>query len=141
MSASETPRVKLCGLRRPQDVEAANEARPDYVGFVVDFPRSRRSVSASELATLSRLVHPEIRRVGVFVDKPVEAIAELSSFFLVLLPLTLVPLTVGLIDSLEVLQKVLVPALILGVLGTILTSLAAGGAAEWAVRRRERRGK
>ena len=71
----------------------------------------------------------------------VEAIAELSSFFLVLLPLTLVPLTVGLIDSLEVLQKVLVPALILGVLGTILTSLAAGGAAEWAVRRRERRGK
>lgn len=77
MSASETPRVKLCGLRRPQDVEAANEARPDYVGFVVDFPRSRRSVSASELATLSRLVHPEIRRVGVFVDKPVEAIAEL----------------------------------------------------------------
>lgn len=77
MSTVATPRVKICGLRRPQDVEAANEARPDYVGFVVDFPRSRRSVPASELATLSRLVRPEIRRVGVFVDEPVEAIARL----------------------------------------------------------------
>ena len=72
-----TPRVKLCGLRRPQDVEAANEARPDYVGFVVDFPRSPRSVPASELAALSRLVRPGIRRVGVFVDEPVEVIAKL----------------------------------------------------------------
>ena len=77
MSATTTPRVKLCGLRRPQDVEAANAARPDYVGFVVDFPRSRRSVPASELAILSRLVRPEIRRVGVFVDESVETIAKL----------------------------------------------------------------
>lgn len=77
MSVVATPRVKLCGLRRPQDVEAANEAWPDYVGFVVDFPRSRRNVPASELAALSRLVRPEIRRVGVFVNEPVEAIAEL----------------------------------------------------------------
>ena len=68
----------------------------------------------------------------------VEAIAELSSFFLVLLPLTLVPLTVGLIDALDVLQNVLVPALLLGVVGTILTALAAGFVAERAVRRRER---
>lgn len=77
MSATTTPRVKICGLRRPQDVEAANEARPDYVGFVVDFPRSRRSVPASELAALSRLVRPGIRRVGVFVDEPIEEIAKL----------------------------------------------------------------
>lgn len=77
MSTVATPRVKICGLRRPQDVEAANEARPDYVGFVVDFPRSRRNVPTSELASLSRLVRPEIRRVGVFVDEPVEAIARL----------------------------------------------------------------
>lgn len=77
MSTVATPRVKICGLRRPQDVEAANEARPDYVGFVVDFPRSRRSVPASELAELSRLVRPGIRRVGVFVDEPIEEIAKL----------------------------------------------------------------
>jgi phosphoribosylanthranilate isomerase len=77
MSTVATPRVKLCGLRRPQDVEAANEARPDYVGFVVDFPRSRRNIPASELAVLSRLVRPEIRRVGVFVDEPIEEIAKL----------------------------------------------------------------
>ncbi len=77
MSVVATPRVKLCGLCRPQDVEAANEARPDYVGFVVDFPRSRRSIPASELAVLSRLVRPDIRRVGVFVDEPIEVVARL----------------------------------------------------------------
>ncbi len=77
MSDVARPRVKLCGLSRPQDVEAANAARPDYVGFVVDFPRSRRSVPASELMSLSRCVDPAIRRVGVFVDEPVEMVARL----------------------------------------------------------------
>ena len=77
MSEMKAPRVKLCGLYRPQDVEAANDARPDYVGFVVDFPRSHRSIPASELAMLSRRVDPGIKRVGVFVNKPVEMVARL----------------------------------------------------------------
>ena len=65
------------------------------------------------------------------------AVEETGRFFLVLLPLTLVPLTVGLVDALDVLKDILVPALILGIVGTILTALAAGGVAEWAARRRE----
>lgn len=77
MSGTGACRVKLCGLSRPQDVEAANEARPDYVGFVVDYPLSRRNVPASGLAALSRRVDPAIRRVGVFVDEPVEVVARL----------------------------------------------------------------
>ncbi|MGI6400674.1 MAG: CidA/LrgA family protein [Thermoguttaceae bacterium] len=68
-------------------------------------------------------------------------VEETSDFFLVLLPLTLVPLTVGLVDSLDVLRKVAVPAILLGVIGTILTAIAAGAAAEWTIRRRERSGK
>lgn len=27
-------KVKLCGLRRAEDVRFANEVKPDYIGFV-----------------------------------------------------------------------------------------------------------
>lgn len=70
-------RVKLCGLSRPEDVAAANAVQPDYVGFVVDFPRSRRNVAACDLPVLSAEVDKGIRRVGVFVDEPIEVVAQL----------------------------------------------------------------
>ncbi|MBR3315537.1 MAG: tryptophan synthase subunit beta [Atopobiaceae bacterium] len=77
LGATGPTRVKLCGMMRPEDIEAVNEARPDYVGFVVDFPRSHRSVASEELPALSTLVAPGIQRVGVFVDAPVENVARL----------------------------------------------------------------
>ena len=70
-------RVKLCGMFRPEDIEAVNDIRPDYVGFVVDFPRSYRSVPAEELPALALRVAQGITRVGVFVDEPVEVVARL----------------------------------------------------------------
>lgn len=70
-------RVKLCGMFRPEDIEAVNEVRPDYMGFVVDFPRSHRSVSPAELEQLSPRVACGVRRVGVFVREPVEVVARL----------------------------------------------------------------
>ena len=27
-------KIKLCGLSRPEDIAAANEVNPDYIGFV-----------------------------------------------------------------------------------------------------------
>ena len=66
------------------------------------------------------------------------AVEDAGRFLLALMPLTLVPLTVGLIDALDVLKSVLVPALLLGIVGTILTALAAGAVAERLARRRER---
>lgn len=70
-------RIKLCGLWRPQDVEAANKAQPDYVGFVVNVPKSRRNVRSQELLALSSQVSAGIGRVGVFVDEPAEVVANL----------------------------------------------------------------
>ena len=46
-------RIKICGLRRPEDIAAVNEARPDYCGFIVEYPKSRRSI---DRATLRELV-------------------------------------------------------------------------------------
>lgn len=42
-------RIKICGLRRPQDIEAVNAAGADFAGFVIEAERSRRSVSRRRL--------------------------------------------------------------------------------------------
>ncbi|MDR3325269.1 MAG: phosphoribosylanthranilate isomerase [Spirochaetaceae bacterium] len=68
-------RIKICGLFRDEDVDAVNEARPDYVGFV--FAESRRRVSAREAARLRLRLDGGIVPVGVFVNAPLEDIARL----------------------------------------------------------------
>ena len=59
--------VKICGLRRACDIEAANELRPDYVGFVFA-NGSKRYVSPEEAKVLRSMLDPGISVVGVFVD-------------------------------------------------------------------------
>ncbi len=69
-------KIKLCGLSRPCDIEAANELRPEYIGFV--FARkSKRAVSPDRAAELRQLLSPEIRAVGVFVKESPEQVADL----------------------------------------------------------------
>lgn len=71
-------RVKLCGLSREADVAAANDARPDLVGFICEFPRSRRNVSGGRMGELAARVSPDIATVAVCVDLPVERVAALA---------------------------------------------------------------
>lgn len=71
-------RLKFCGLHRPEDVAAANRTRPDFAGFVVDYPPSRRSVSIDELHNLRAHLHPSIAAVGVFVDRDPAFVANVA---------------------------------------------------------------
>ena len=68
-------KIKICGLFREDDIEAANEAGPDYIGFV--FAPSRRRVSARQAAELRSRLREGITPVGVFVNIPPEEIAAL----------------------------------------------------------------
>ena len=74
--AVETTQIKLCGLSRPCDIEAANALNPDYIGFVFA-PGSRRYVTPEQAAALRRLLAPSIQAVGVFVREEAERVAEL----------------------------------------------------------------
>lgn len=71
-------KIKLCGLTRVCDIEAANELAPEYIGFVFA-PGSRRYVAPSRAAELKRLLSPEICVVGVFVREAPDVIAGLLS--------------------------------------------------------------
>lgn len=70
-------KIKICGLYRPEDVDYVNQARPDFAGFVVNFPPSHRSVSPHRAHELRLRLHHTIVPVGVFVDAPVDVIADL----------------------------------------------------------------
>lgn len=76
MGISEV-RIKMCGMFRPEDIEAVNEVCPDYCGFIVDYPKSHRSVDRDSLCRLRRGLRKETVPVGVFVDAPAELIEEL----------------------------------------------------------------
>lgn len=67
-------RIKLCGLSRPCDIEAANELKPEYIGFVFA-SKSKRYITPEKAADLKRLLNPNIKVVGVFVDENPENIA------------------------------------------------------------------
>ncbi len=68
-------KLKFCGLTRKADIEAANETKPDFIGFV--FAESRRHVSDMDAVRLKEHLDPEIKTVGVFVNDEPEHIAAL----------------------------------------------------------------
>lgn len=68
--------IKMCGLRRMEDIEAVNELRPEYIGFVF-FPGSRRCITAAAAGQLREKLDPGIRTVGVFVDEDPRTVAAL----------------------------------------------------------------
>jgi phosphoribosylanthranilate isomerase len=70
-------KIKICGLSRPCDIQYVNEAKPDYCGFIVNFPKSHRNVSPDTVRALVKDLDPAVTPVGVFVDQPVEDVAAL----------------------------------------------------------------
>jgi phosphoribosylanthranilate isomerase len=69
-------KIKICGLSRAEDIAAANNVQPDYIGFV--FAKSRRQVSPEKAAELRRGLAAGIQAVGVFVNEPAENVARLA---------------------------------------------------------------
>ena len=51
-------KIKTCGLFRERDIDYVNQYLPDYAGFVLNFPKSRRSLSPEKAENLIRLLNP-----------------------------------------------------------------------------------
>lgn len=79
MGTEQLPKIKLCGMFRPEDIYFANELLPDYVGFVMNFPKSHRSIDREKAMLLRKKLSPEIKAVGVFVDEKEEICAEFAN--------------------------------------------------------------
>ncbi len=60
-------KIKICGMRRDEDIDFANSLRPDYIGFVLT-EGFRRSITPETAARLKERLGGGIKAVGVFVN-------------------------------------------------------------------------
>lgn len=72
-------KIKLCGMIRDCDIDYANEAKPDYVGFILGFPKSHRNIDAETARRLRSRLDTGIKAVGVFVNSPETTCAEYAN--------------------------------------------------------------
>ena len=64
--------IKICGIRRKEDIEIVNKYKPDYIGFV--FAKSKRQVTPEKAKKLSQMLDGDTKTVGVFVNASPEDI-------------------------------------------------------------------
>jgi len=67
-------RIKVCGVTRVEDAEAAVAAGVDAIGMI--FAPSPRRVTLAQAASIAAAVPPPVARVGVFVDAELEVVEE-----------------------------------------------------------------
>ena len=74
----EKTKIKLCGMMNPPDVITAAELQVDYVGFILS-EGFRRTIPLGTFCELDSYLHDHsntVKKVGVFVNEPIENIME-----------------------------------------------------------------
>lgn len=68
--------IKICGIRRKEDINIINKYKPDYIGFI--FAKTRRYINPSEAGSLAAMLSGDIKTVGVFVNETPEKVNEIA---------------------------------------------------------------
>lgn len=68
-------RIKICGMRRVDDILYVNKYRPDYAGFILS-EGFKRTIGFDSFCELDSRLDKDIKRVGVFVNEPTENILK-----------------------------------------------------------------
>ena len=66
--------IKICGIRRKEDIDIISKYKPDYIGFI--FAKSKREVTPETVAEITKNLDKDIKKVGVFVNATYEKINE-----------------------------------------------------------------
>ena len=67
------PKIKICGLTRPEDAQAAAELGADAVGLVF-YAKSKRCVDAAQAAEIAATLPPQVAKVALFVNETADSI-------------------------------------------------------------------
>lgn len=70
-------KIKICGLKRKEDIDYVNQSMPDWIGFV--FAESRRQIDYETAKTLKQYLYPQIMAAGVFVNADISFIVRLAA--------------------------------------------------------------
>jgi phosphoribosylanthranilate isomerase len=68
-----TLKVKVCGMRDPQNLEQVCTLTPDYIGYIF-YARSRRFVGSDPDPALFEIPGAGIKKAGVFVDEELSVV-------------------------------------------------------------------
>lgn len=68
-------KVKICGITRVADAQAAAAAGADLIGLMF-YAGSPRHISLARAVEISRVLPPSVQRVGVFVNPSASEVAE-----------------------------------------------------------------
>ena len=69
-------RIKICGMRDPENIILVAELQPDYLGFIF-YPKSKRFVGDD--FKIPNQLPKSIKRVGVFVNEATNRMLELAT--------------------------------------------------------------
>ena len=69
-------KVKICGITREEDVEAAIDAGADSLGFVIGVPSSPRNIPLSKVKYFASKIPASVSSVAVTVFKDIEELKK-----------------------------------------------------------------
>ncbi|MBB5439236.1 phosphoribosylanthranilate isomerase [Pedobacter sp. AK017] len=73
------PKLKVCGMKLTDNIEAVAALRPDYLGFI--FYRQSKRFIAGLTPSFVRNLPAGIKKTGVFVNEELNKVAELAILY------------------------------------------------------------
>lgn len=67
-------KVKICGITSAREIEYINEYKPDFAGFVMFFPKSKRNIDSETAGKLLNALTASVKSVAVMVNPSIEQI-------------------------------------------------------------------
>ncbi len=74
------PTVKVCGNTDPEIIKLCIELGASLIGFIINYPKSPRSISIDKLKKLTSKIPRNIKKVAVMVNPTIDDVKEVSNY-------------------------------------------------------------
>ena len=71
--------VKVCGMKDSELIDTAIENGASYIGFIVNYPKSPRSIFVNELQNLTKQIPDHIKKVAVMVNPKIKEVKQIEN--------------------------------------------------------------
>lgn len=71
-------KIKICGIKRLEDVLIVNKYKPDYIGFIFAHNKNR-TITLNDALLFKKELNNDIIAVGVFRDNDINEVIEIAS--------------------------------------------------------------
>ena len=72
--------VKVCGQTDQEIIKLCIEQGAKLIGFIINYPKSPRSISIEQLKSLTKNIPDNIKKVAVMVNPSIEQVKEISNY-------------------------------------------------------------